>query len=62
MYAPPRTLICPLAFLVGELRYEISDDLSFNGGMRAVLDIKLTQLYSPECQSPGNFRVAYHSP
>ena len=36
----------PLAFPIGELCYEISDDLSFDGGMQAVLNIILIQLYS----------------
>ena len=48
MYALLRTFIYPLVFPIGELRYEISDDLSLDGGMWAVLNIKLTQLYSPQ--------------
>ena len=41
MYAPLRTLIYPFAFPIGELRYEISDNLSLDGSTRAVLNIKL---------------------
>ena len=32
MYAPLRQLICPFVFPVGELHYEVSNDLSFDGG------------------------------
>ena len=47
MYTPLMILSYSLAFPVGELRYEISNDLSLDGDMWAVLNIKLTQLYRP---------------
>ena len=45
MYTPLRTFICPFVFPVGELYYEVSDDLPLDGEARAVLNVKLTQLY-----------------
>ena len=44
IYAPPRTFICPLAFTIGEFCYEISDDLSLDGGTRAVLKNSLNSI------------------
>ena len=37
----------PPVFVVGEFCYEVRDDLSFDGGSRAILDVKLTQFYGP---------------
>ena len=45
MNTPLKILIYPLVFPVGELCYEVSDDLSLDGGVWVVLDVKLTQLY-----------------
>ena len=45
MYALLRGLFCPLVFVVGEFCYAVRDDLSFDGGLRVVLDIKLAQFY-----------------
>ena len=47
MYTPLRTFICPLVFPIGELCYEVNDDLPFDGDAQAVLNVKLTQLYCP---------------
>ena len=47
MYSPLRIFIYPLVFPVGELYYEVSDDLPFDGSAWAVLNVKLTQLYHP---------------
>ena len=47
MYTPLKTFICPFVFPIGELYYEVSDDLSLDYGAQAVLNDKLTQLYPP---------------
>ena len=45
MYALLEAFLCPLVFPVSELCYEISYDLSLDCRVRAVLNVKLTQLY-----------------
>ena len=47
MYTPLRIFICRLVFPIGELCYEVSDNLPFDGGVWAVLNVKLTQLCRP---------------
>ena len=47
MYAPQRRLFCPLVLVVGKFCYKVYDDLSFDGGLWAILDVKLTKLYGP---------------
>ena len=42
MYTPLWIFICPLVFPVGELCYEVSDDMPFDGGAWAVLNVELT--------------------
>ena len=37
----------PFVLIVGKFCYEVHDDLSFDGGPWAILDVKLAQLYSP---------------
>ena len=41
MYTPLRRFLGPLIFVVGEFYYEVHNDLSFDGGSQAVLDVKL---------------------
>ena len=54
--------LLPLIFVMGELCYEVCDDLSFDGCSRAVLDVKLAQFYGLEYQSFSSVRVAHRLP
>ena len=37
--------LLPLVLATGKFCYEVRDDLSFNGGLWVILDVKLIQLY-----------------
>ena len=53
MYAPLRRLFCPLVFVMSEFCYEVCDNLTFDGSLQAVLDVKLAQFYGPSASHPG---------
>ena len=38
-----------LFFVVSKLRYEVCDDLPFDSGSWAILDVELAQFYGLEC-------------
>ena len=42
-------IILPPFFVVSKLRYEVCDDLPFDSGSWAILDVKLAQFYGLEC-------------
>ena len=49
MHASLRGFFCPLVFVMSKLYYEVRDDLPFDSDVGLVLDVKLAQLYGPEC-------------
>ena len=48
-----------LVFVMSEFCYEVCNDLPFDGGSRAILDVELAQFYGPECQLSNSVKVAH---
>ena len=44
-----KEILLPLVFVMSKLCYEVCDDLPFDSGSRAVLDVELAQFYGLEC-------------